>query len=91
LGVRTRGDYKGQLIVDGLKEAGINFAVGLPNSQIHEVFGLVSKDREIRYVGVSNEGEGEVVAMGFWFGGKKPVLMVATSGLLVSASSLSHL
>jgi len=29
---------KAQLIVDGLKEAGINFAVALPDSQIHEVF-----------------------------------------------------
>ena len=82
---------KAKLIVDGLKEAGIDFAVGLPDSQFHEIYELISKDPEIRYVGVSNEGEGVAVAMGAWFAGRKPVLIIATSGLLVAAFSLARL
>ncbi|MGH7835106.1 MAG: thiamine pyrophosphate-binding protein [Candidatus Binatia bacterium] len=82
---------KARLVVDGFKEAGINFAVGLPDSQIHEVYDLVAKDPAIKYVGVSNEGEGVAVAMGAWFGGRKPVLIIATSGLLVAAFSLARL
>jgi len=82
---------KAQKVVEGLKEAGINFAVGLPDSQFHEVYEFISKDHNFKYVGVGNEGEGAAVAMGAWCGGKKPVLIIATSGLLVATFSLARL
>lgn len=40
---------------------------------------------------MGNEAEGAAVAMGAWFGGKKPVLLIATSGLLVATFSLARL
>jgi len=82
---------KARIVVEGLKNAGVNFAVGLPDSQFHEVYELISQDSAFRYVGVGNEGEGAAVAMGAWFGGKKPVLIIATSGLLVATFSLARL
>ncbi len=82
---------KARAVVDGLREAGISFAVGLPDSQFHEVYELMNQDPSFRYVGVGNEGEGAAVAMGAWFGGKKPVLIIATSGLLVATFSLARL
>src|ERR1041384_4072285 len=82
---------KAQLVVDGLKEAGINFAAGLPDSQFHEVYEMIASDPAFKYVGVGNEGEGAAVAMGAWFGGKKPTLIIATSGLLVATFSLARL
>ena len=33
---------KAQEVVQGLKEAGINFAVGLPDSQFHEVYEITA-------------------------------------------------
>src|SRR5499426_1391143 len=82
---------KARTVVDGLKEAGVNFAAGLPDSQFHEVDDLIASDPSFTYVGVGNEGEGAAVAMGAWFGGKKPALIIATSGLLVATFSLARL
>ena len=82
---------KAKLVVDGLKEAGVNFAVGVPDSQFIQVYRMVSKDPEIHYVGAANEGEGAGIAMGAWFGGKKPALIIATSGLLVAMFHLSRI
>lgn len=82
---------KARTIVEALKDAGINFAVGLPDSQLYEAYDLIANDSAFQYVGVGNEGEGAAVALGAWFGGKKPVLMIATSGLLVATFSLARL
>ena len=35
---------KAQQVVQGMKEAGINFAVGLPDSQFHEVYEMITQD-----------------------------------------------
>lgn len=82
---------KARTVVEGLREAGVNFAVGLPDSQFYEVYELIAEDPSFKYVGVGNEAEGAAVAMGAWFGGKKPVLLIATSGLLVATFSLARL
>jgi sulfopyruvate decarboxylase TPP-binding subunit len=82
---------KAQQVVQGMKEAGINFAVGLPDSQFHEVYEIITQDPGFQYVGVGNEGEGAAVAMGAWCGGKKTALIIATSGLLVATFSLARL
>jgi sulfopyruvate decarboxylase TPP-binding subunit len=82
---------KARIVVDGLKEAGINFTVGLPDSQFHEVYEQILQDPSLKYVGAGNEAEGASIAMGAWFGGKKPALIIATSGLLVATFSLARL
>jgi sulfopyruvate decarboxylase TPP-binding subunit len=82
---------KAKLVVDGMREAGINFAVGVPDAQFVEVYRTVAKDREIHYVGAANEGEAAGIAMGAWFGGKKSALIIATSGLLVATYSLARI
>ena len=38
-----------------MKEAGINFAVGLPNSQFHEVYEMITQDPDCEYVGVGEK------------------------------------
>ncbi len=82
---------KARAVVEGLKSAGINFTVALPDSQFHEVYELLVADPSLKYVGAGNEGEGAAIAMGAWFGGKKPALIIATSGLLVATFSLARL
>ena len=57
---------KAKLVVQGMKEAGINFAVGVPDAQFIEVYKLVAQDPEIHYVGAANEGEAAGIAMGAW-------------------------
>jgi len=82
---------KAKLVIDGMKEAGINFSVGVPDAQFIEVYRMVSRDRDIHYVGAANEGEAAGIAMGAWFGGKRPALIIATSGLLVATYHLARI
>ncbi len=82
---------KAKLVIDGMKEAGINFSVGVPDAQFIEVYRMVFEDPEIHYVGAANEGEAAGIAMGAWFGGKRPALIIATSGLLVATYHLARI
>ena len=51
-------------MIQGLKEAGIDFASGVPDAQFIEVYKMLAEDRGIRYVGAANEAE----AIGIGFG-----------------------
>ncbi len=82
---------KAKLIIDGIKAAGVDFAAGVPDAQFTEVYKMVSENPDIRYVGAANEGEAAGIVMGAWFGGKKPALIIATSGLLVAMFSLARM
>ena len=72
---------KAQMVVQGLKEAGVDFTAGVPDAQFIEVYKMLADDPDIRYVGTANEAEAVGVGFGAWFGGKKPALILATSGL----------
>lgn len=82
---------KAKLVIDGMKQAGINFSVGVPDSQFIQVYRALAKDPEMHYVGAANEGEAAGIAMGAWFAGKRPALMIATSGLLVAMYHLARI
>ena len=82
---------KAQLVVDGLKQAGVDFTAGVPDAQFIEVYRMLSEDRDIRYVGTANEAEAVCVGFGAWFGGKKPALILATSGLLVATYHMARI
>jgi len=79
------------LVVDGLKQAGVDFAAGVPDAQFIEVYKMLAADNKIRYVGTANEAEAVGVGFGAWFGGKKPALILATSGLLVATYHLARI
>jgi sulfopyruvate decarboxylase TPP-binding subunit len=82
---------KAKLVIEGMKEAGIDFAVGVPDAQFTQVYQMLSAETAIPYIGASNEGEAAGIAMGAWFGGKKPALIIATSGLLVATYWLARM
>ena len=42
---------KARLVLAGLKEAGVNFAAGVPDAQFIQVYRMVAADPDIRYVG----------------------------------------
>lgn len=84
-------EKKAKLIIEGMTEAGIDFAVGVPDAQFTQVYQMLSKQTAIPYIGATNEGEAAGIAMGAWFGGKKPALIIATSGLLVAMYWLARM
>ena len=78
-------------ILNGLKEAGINFVSLLPDSEFSKVQMKLLVDPDVKCVPVSNEGIGVGVCAGAWLSGKVPALLVPTSGLLVATWPLASI
>jgi len=76
-------------VIDGLKEAGVDFVAYLPDSLSAPVFEAVRKEPSFEALAVSNESIGVSACVGAWFGGKIPAVVMPTAGLLVSALHLT--
>ena len=76
-------------IIDGLREAGVNFVTYLPDSLSAPAFEALRSEPSFEVVAVSNESIGVCACVGAWFGGKVPAAMIPTSGLLLSALHLT--
>jgi len=79
-----------QVIVDALKEAGINFVVYMPDSFFYDVIVKVQGDPAFASYGVPNESIGLNMCAGAWLGGKRPVMIMENTGLLVASNSLTR-
>jgi len=77
--------------ISGLKEAGINFASGVPDSWLRNVLEALERDRHFRFVPVSNEGVGFGVCAGAWLAGRRPFLVMENSGLRVVSEPLARI
>ena len=77
-----------ELVADGLREAGFNFVASLPATQLHVLQERLRCDPSFVHVGVANEGEGVGICAGAWLGGKMPVIVMETSGILVATYAL---
>jgi len=77
--------------IDGLKRAGVDFVSLMPDSDFSVLQERVVNDADFTYVPVSNEAIGVGVCVGAWLSGKRPALLVPTSGLLVAAWPLTSL
>jgi sulfopyruvate decarboxylase subunit alpha len=80
-----------QAVVQGLKEAGIDFVSYLPESWLHDVYDAVLADDYFEVVLGTNEGECASICAGAWLGGRRPVAIFENSGLRVAAESLVRL
>jgi sulfopyruvate decarboxylase subunit alpha len=78
-------------VVNGLKQAGVDFISLMPDSDFSLLQEKVANDSHFTYVPVSNEAIGVGVCAGAWLSGKRPALLVPTSGLLVAAWPLTSL
>ena len=78
-------------VVDGLKKSGVDFISLMPDSDFSVLQDRVAKDKDFTYVPVSNEAIGVAVCAGAYLSGKRPALMVPTSGLLVAAWPLTSI
>src|ERR1044071_6005586 len=78
-------------VIDGLKRAGVDFVSLMPDSDFSVLQERVVNDADFTYVPVSNEAIGAGVCVGAWLSGRRPALLVPTSGLLVAAWPLTSL
>ena len=77
-----------QTIGTALADAGFNFAATLPADQLHALQAWISKSQRFQTVAVTNEGEGCAICAGAWLAGKMPVIILETSGILLSTYAL---
>lgn len=78
-------------MITALKDAGINFASGLPDTWLRNVIETIEKDPHFTFLHVCNEGVGFSACAGAWLGGKRPVLLMENSGLRVAAEPIARL
>ena len=79
-----------RLMYDSLRANGIDFAVLLPDTVLHVVNRLFLADSAVRTIVCSREDEGLAIAMGAYWGGKKPVVFMEGSGLGYSGLILAR-
>lgn len=78
-------------VMDGLREAGIDFVVTLPSTGVAPLVPELMEDSGLKHVPVGNEGDGVVICAGAWLGGKKPALIIENTGVVVGAYALTGL
>ncbi|MFQ5915044.1 MAG: thiamine pyrophosphate-binding protein [Nitrospinota bacterium] len=80
-----------QLILEGLKEAGVRVVCYLPDSLLKELYPALDKDPGIRTIPVTNEGEGAAICGGVWLSGKRAALIMENSGLRAATEPLARM
>ncbi len=77
-----------RLAVEALKAGGVELVASLPDTWLGPVADAVAKEPTIRFVPVTNEGEGLAICAGAWLTGRRAALIMENSGLLVAAHQL---
>ena len=75
-------------LVQGLKQAGINFVTYLPETRLSQIVPLIRDDPEMELVAVSSEQEAVTIAVGATLGGKQAAVYMENTGIYVSSYSL---
>jgi phosphonopyruvate decarboxylase len=70
-----------EAVTAGFRSRGVTLTTGVPCSFLSPVIDGVISDREMRYVGATNEGEAVAIAVGDWLAGGNPVALCQNSGL----------
>ena len=78
-----------QIIVDGLKSAGINLVATLPDINLSELLSRVEQDRDLLHVPLCREEEGIGICAGAYLAGKKTAILIQNAGFLNSCNALT--
>ncbi|MBI2998172.1 MAG: sulfopyruvate decarboxylase subunit alpha [Deltaproteobacteria bacterium] len=77
------------MILQAMKEAGINFVTSLPDYNIAKLLELVDADRDIKHVPLCREEEGIGICTGAYMGGKTTAIIMQNGGFLNSCNALT--
>lgn len=75
-------------LVQGLKDAGINFVTYLPETRLSQIIPLIQDDLEIELIAAASEQEAVTIAAGATLGGKQAAVYMENTGIYVSSYSL---
>ena len=77
-----------QRLVQGLKDAGINFITYLPETRLSQIVPLIRDDPEMELIAAASEQEAVTIAAGATLGGKQAAVYMENTGIYVSSYSL---
>jgi sulfopyruvate decarboxylase subunit alpha len=75
-------------LVQGLKDAGVNFVTYLPETRLSQIVPLIRDDPEIDLIAAASEQEAVTIAVGATLGGKQAAVYMENTGIYVSSYSL---
>jgi len=81
----------GQALYEALRKNEVNFVVTFPCNWTSCLLDLVADDQSIIHIPVTREEEGIGVAAGAFLGGKKPAIIMQSSGIGNSLNALASL
>jgi len=76
-------------IVEGLKRAGIDFVVAVPDINMLEILHKLEQDRDIEYTPVGREEEGIGICAGGYLTGHRSAVFMQNGGLMNSCNGLT--
>jgi sulfopyruvate decarboxylase TPP-binding subunit len=81
-------DELAKRIVEGLKDAGIDFVTYLPETRLSQIVPLIRDDPDMELIAASSEQEAVTIAAGATLGGKQAAVYMENTGIYVSSYSL---
>jgi sulfopyruvate decarboxylase TPP-binding subunit len=81
-------DELAKQLVQGLKNAGIDFVTYLPETRLSQILPLIRDDPDMMLIAASNEQEAVTIAAGATLGGKQAAVYMENTGIYVSSYSL---
>lgn len=81
-------DELARRLVDGLKQAGVDFVTYLPETRLSQILPLIRNDPEMELIATASEHEAVTIAAGATLGGKQAAVYMENSGIFVSSYSL---
>ena len=81
-------DQLAKRIVQGLKEAGINFVTYLPETRLSQIVPFIRDDPAMELIAAASEQEAVTIAAGATLGGKQTAVYMENTGIYVSSYGL---
>ena len=81
-------DELAKRLVQGLKDAGIDFVTYLPETRLSQIVPLIRDDSTMTLIAAANEQEAVTIAAGATLGGKQAAVYMENTGIYVSCYSL---
>jgi sulfopyruvate decarboxylase TPP-binding subunit len=81
-------DELAKRLVQGLKDAGINFITYLPETRLSQILPLIRDDPNIELIAAASEQEAVTIAAGATLGGKQAAVYMENTGIYVSSYGL---
>ena len=77
-----------ELIVEALKQAGVDFLVVLPDQKLARLHELLEADPFFTTITVCREEEGVGICTGAFYGGRRAAMLIQNGGLFVATNAL---